>query len=31
LRSDLGLAAKKKIEEKYSVQSTTRMFLDLFA
>jgi glycosyltransferase involved in cell wall biosynthesis len=30
LRANLGLAAKKKIEEKYSVQSTTGMFLDLF-
>jgi len=31
LRTDLGLAAKKKIEEKYSVQSTATMFLNLFA
>jgi glycosyltransferase involved in cell wall biosynthesis len=30
LRTKLGLAAKQKIKEKYSVQATTEMFLDLF-
>ena len=30
LRTDLGLAARKKIEERYSAQSTASMFLNLF-
>jgi glycosyltransferase involved in cell wall biosynthesis len=30
LRSDLGLAARKKIKEKYSVEATATMFLELF-